>query len=95
MDGDEIEIEALLEDGTELPSQLVEWLEIELPLLTALLKQMRIPACERCGRRFLPSVRSVPRYCSRDCDRNETTPGRAAPNGRSAREGELVTPFGS
>ena len=69
------EIEALLEDGPELPSQLAEWLEIELPLLTALLKQMRIPTCERCGRRFLPSARSVPQYCSRDCDRNETTPG--------------------
>ena len=37
------EIEALLEDGPELPSQLAEWLEVELSLLTALLKQMPDP----------------------------------------------------
>jgi hypothetical protein len=87
------EIRALLEDGPELPAQLAEWLEMDLPSLTFLLKQMQIPACERCGRRFLPSGSREARFCSTECDRNETTEVRATPDRRSERDAEFTGPL--
>jgi hypothetical protein len=66
------EIRALLEDGPVFPAQLAEWLEMELPPLLLLLKQMQIPACDRCERRFIPRARNTARFCSSECDWSET-----------------------
>jgi hypothetical protein len=62
------DVQALLEDGPELPSQLAQWLEVEVVALTLLLEQMHIPECERCSRRFLPRLVGPGRYCSRECE---------------------------
>jgi hypothetical protein len=78
------DIRALMEDGPELPSQLAEWLEMELAPLVLLLDRMQIPGCARCSRRFLPSVRSRARYCSRECEESDTGPG-PVPTGRPER----------
>jgi hypothetical protein len=86
------EIRALLEDGPELPAQLAEWLEMEVPSLTRLLEQMQIPACERCRRRFLPRASREARFCSFECDRSETAEGRATPDRRPERDAEFMGP---
>jgi hypothetical protein len=69
------EVQALLEDGPELPSQLAEWLEMDLAALTLLLERMRIPQCDRCSRRFLPGVTQLTRFCSRECDGSQSACG--------------------
>jgi hypothetical protein len=65
------DIEALLEDGPELPAQLAEWLEMDPVPLRILLDRLAIPTCEHCYRRFLRRHLADARFCSDECDRNE------------------------
>ena len=75
------DIQALLEAGPEQVAQLAEWLEMDVASLHILLNDLQIPACERCGRRFLQGVRGMARCCSPNCSLNTASPARSTMNG--------------
>jgi hypothetical protein len=66
---------------------------MKLAPLILLLERMQIPACERCGRRFMPSAGGQVRFCSSECDRSENIMGRAEPVRRSGRDPEFAGPL--
>jgi hypothetical protein len=85
------DIQALLEDGPEPAAHLAEWLEMDRASLNIVLNELQIPACERCGRRFLQGSGGASPYCSPDCSLTATSPAHAGVNSMPGAASPLET----